>query len=258
MRVIDAVRILVAFCLAVVIFVPPILLGILVPMRWRRYVFYLPWNIFSKLTCFIFRLQIHTVGRQYIKPGFERRHLFICNHQSALDIPILVSIFTIPFLTKRQNLWVPFIGVAALMAGCVAVNRESTSDRRRVIRRVIERIERVTSLYIFPEGTRSRTGSIQARVFPAVLRAAWRARIDVVPIALHGSYLVIGHKPQPNGLYPVYVRIGEVVRTSDFNTDKEFADYCWQRVIEMHFFSRKSLEAALAPAKLSAEESFQA
>lgn len=257
MRVIDAFRIFAGFCLSVLIFTPPILLGALVPMKWRRYVFYLPWNIFSKLVCFIFRLQISTVGRQYIERGFERRHLFICNHQSALDIPILVSIFTIPFLTKRQNLWVPFVGLAGLMAGCVTVDRESPSDRRRVIRRIIDRIDRVTSLYIFPEGTRSRTGDVQARVFPAVLRAAWRDHIDVVPIALHGSYLVIGHRPQPDGFYPVHVQIGEVVKTSDFTTDKEFADYCWQRVIELHSATRKSLEAQLAPAKL-VEESLQA
>lgn len=257
MRFIDAVRIFVGFCLAVLIFTPPILLGALVPMKWRRYVFYLPWNVFSKLVCFIFRLQIHTVGRQHIERGFERRHLFICNHQSALDIPILVSIFTIPFLTKRQNLWVPFVGLAGLMAGCVTVDRESSSDRRKVIKRIIERINKVTSLYIFPEGTRSRTGDVQARVFPAVLRAAWRERIDVIPIALHGSYLVIGHRPQPDGFYPVYVQIGKAVRTEDFATDKEFAEHCWQRVIELHSSTRKSFDAQLAPSKLSVEETLR-
>ena len=51
---------------------------------------------------------------------------------------------------------------------------------------IVDRASRHTSLYIFPEGTRSRTGQLQPRVFPALLRSAWRAGIDVVPIALHG------------------------------------------------------------------------
>jgi 1-acyl-sn-glycerol-3-phosphate acyltransferase len=233
MRPVDALRIVLGFCLAIVAFILPIAVGWMTPMGWRRMLFYHPWLIFSLGVCMIFRIDRRISGRENIRAGFHRRRLFICNHQSALDIPILVSIFPIPFLTKSENLKIPFVGLAGLLAGSVSFNREKASDRRKVIQKIIDRVALHTSLYIFPEGTRSKTGEIQERIYPALLRAAWRANIDVVPIALDGSFWVIGHKQQPgnNGNYPVSINIGPAIEACQFDNDRAFADHCWQQVV---------------------------
>ncbi|MDW8413247.1 MAG: lysophospholipid acyltransferase family protein [Acidobacteriota bacterium] len=219
-------------------------------MRCRRSIFYWPWKLFSVLVCLVFRLRVNVTGQENIRQGYEKRHLFICNHQSALDIPILVSVFTIPFLTKQQNLWIPFLGLAGLMAGSVTVDRSSNCDRLKAIKKVLDRIENITSLYVFPEGTRSRTGQPQKQIFQAVLRAAWRRRINVVPLGLHGSHLVIGHQPQTHSGYPVHIHIGKVVDTSNFPDDKVFAEHCWQQVLELHSKAKADLEAEVAASKL--------
>jgi 1-acyl-sn-glycerol-3-phosphate acyltransferase len=249
MRVVDALRIAVGFFLAVVTFTVPIAIGWMVPMAWRRAIFYLPWLVFARGICIIFRIERQISGCEQIKPGFHRRRLFICNHQSALDIPLLVSIYPLPFLTKRENLYIPFLGLAGLLAGSVSFNRKNAGERRRVLQKIIDRVSRHTSLYIFPEGTRSRTGEIQQRIFPALLRAAWRAGIDVVPIAIDGSLQVIGHRPPAGRRYPVAIKIGPVIEAGRFSDDRAFADHCWQQVVSQF----RSLRSEPAPALLATE-----
>src|SRR5438105_15566997 len=120
MRLVDAGRAVIAITWAGIVFTLPIAIGWMMPMGWRRQIFYLPWLIFAKGVCFVCRVDLNLRGRENIKPGFQRGHLFICNHQSALDIPLLVSFYPIPFLTKRENLFIPFVGLAGLLAGSVS------------------------------------------------------------------------------------------------------------------------------------------
>lgn len=234
MRVIDAIRVFIVLLLAGIIFTVPIAIGWLVPMHYRRVIFCLPWFIWARCVCIVCRIDLRVKGREYIQKDSHRGRIFICNHQSALDIPLLVAVYPLPFLTKKENLYIPFIGLAGLLAGSIAFNRDSSGERRRILDKIVDRAKRHTSLYVFPEGTRSKTGDLQKKVFPALLRMAWRAGLEVVPIAMHGSYVVIGYKPNYNGYYPVAMEIGAPIKASDFTNDKEFAEHCWQQVIKQH------------------------
>jgi 1-acyl-sn-glycerol-3-phosphate acyltransferase len=132
-------------------------------------------------------------------------------------------------------LYLPFIGLAGLLAGSIAFNRDSSSERRQVLEKIVDRAKRHTALYVFPEGTRSKTGEIKEKISLALLRMAWRSGLEVVPIALHGSYLVVGHKAQAaNGRYPVFIEIGEPIPANSFESEKVFADHCWKQVVKQH------------------------
>ncbi|MBK7992204.1 MAG: 1-acyl-sn-glycerol-3-phosphate acyltransferase [Blastocatellia bacterium] len=234
MRPIDVIRIILVGILAAIVFTPPILVGWTVPMLHRRKIFYFPWLIFARGTCAICRIDMHVKGKEHIKRDSYLGKLYISNHQSALDITLLVANYPLPFLTKKENLYLPFIGLAGLLAGSIAFDRDSGSERRKVLEKIVDRAKNHTALYIFPEGTRSKTGELQKKVFPALLRMAWRAGLEVVPIALHGSYLVVGHKAPPGGRYPVFIEIGEPIAANKFDNDKVFANYCWEQVIKQH------------------------
>lgn len=235
MRPIDVVRVILVGILGAIVFTIPILIGWVVPMGHRRKIFYLPWLIFARGTCAICQVDMHVRGRDYIKAENFLGRLYISNHQSAIDIPLLVAIFPLPFLTKKENLYLPFIGLAGLLAGSIAFNRDSNSERRQVLEKIVERAKQHTALYVFPEGTRSKTGEIKEKISFALLRMAWRYGLEVVPIALHGSYLVVGHKAQAaNGRYPVFIEIGEPIAASAFQNEKVFAQHCWQQVVKQH------------------------
>ena len=104
--------------------------------------------------------------------GLERDgwYLVICNHRSWADILVLTFAFQgrIPqfkFLTKRQILWVPFIGLALMLLGFPLLRRYSSPqlaaqpalrerDRDALRRACAGFRERPTSVLAFVEGTR--------------------------------------------------------------------------------------------------------
>lgn len=96
----------------------------------------------------------------------KRSVLLLCNHQSWVDVPVLMQVFAgrIPFfrfLIKRSLLWLPLLGWVFKALHFPALNRSNgrraphePTDLER-IRTSCEHYKRVpVTLAIFPEGTR--------------------------------------------------------------------------------------------------------
>lgn len=85
--------------------------------------------------------------------------LFVANHQSLLDPPILLAYLPhdVRVFPKVQLFRVPIMGALMRVAGFVPVDRE-----RRELRKALDRLRQRVSFLIFPEGTRSPTGRLQA------------------------------------------------------------------------------------------------
>src|SRR5206468_12851782 len=91
--------------------------------------------------------------------------VIVSNHQSILDIPVLISTFGAQsplFVAKRQMRWgVPNIAPAARYGGYAFISRKR-GDRSQFaeIETLGARLRREgVSAVIFPEGTRSRDGA---------------------------------------------------------------------------------------------------
>lgn len=139
--------------------------------------------------------------------------IFMCNHQSALDIYSLLARMPLSFrwVAKRQLFSIPFLGWAMKKAGYISLDRENPREAIKAINIAAEKIKAGTSLIIFPEGTRS----INGKLLPfkkGVFSLAVRAAVPVVPLGIKGSSIL-----QPKGsLIPlkkgvIYINIGEPV-----------------------------------------------
>lgn len=121
--------------------------------------------------------------------------IFVSNHQSNFDIPILYAGLPIQFrwMAKKELFRVPFFGLAMKRGGYIPIDR---SDRRKAMQSIniaAEKIKQGASVIIFPEGTRTPDGDVQAFKKGALIIAA-KAHVPVVPIAINGSFNV-----QPKG-----------------------------------------------------------
>ncbi|MDE6330941.1 MAG: 1-acyl-sn-glycerol-3-phosphate acyltransferase, partial [Muribaculaceae bacterium] len=109
--------------------------------------------------------------------------LIICNHQSHLDLPVLMSIS--PKMIFLTNDWVwnnPFYGRIIHQAEFLPVS----AGMDVILPRLRDLRDRGYSIVVFPEGTRSADCSI-LRFRQGAFMLARELELDIVPMVLHGA-----------------------------------------------------------------------
>jgi 1-acyl-sn-glycerol-3-phosphate acyltransferase len=128
-------------------------------------------------------------GRENLDRLGRRPVLFMGNHQSALDIPILILACRgrIRFLAKKSLFWIPIVGWVMKLTGFTAIDRSSARRTRPALEAALEKIAKGRNHWIiFPEGTRSLDGALLP-YHRGSFNFARRAGVPVVPFALDGS-----------------------------------------------------------------------
>lgn len=121
--------------------------------------------------------------------------VFVCNHQSNLDIPAIVTALHIDvgFVAKHEMKKWPFFGTWMKKSNCVFLNRENPREGIKDIKKAVELIKEGYPTVIFPEGERSLTGKI-LNFKKGSFKLATETNGVIVPLTLKGTYDI-----QPRG-----------------------------------------------------------
>ncbi|MEJ2548208.1 MAG: lysophospholipid acyltransferase family protein, partial [Gemmatimonadota bacterium] len=142
------------------------------------------------------------------------------------------------WMSKESIFRVPFLGWMMRMAGDVAVKRSSVKSRADAYAKTREWIDRGSSVMIFPEGTRSRTGEMLP-FRSGAFRLAVETGRPVHPIAVSGTRDAIRKGSMFFGRADVVVRILEPIPASEIS-DGEGPD----EVKRIRDIAREAIEAA--------------
>jgi len=131
------------------------------------------------------RVRVH--GREHLMgPG---PYIFAPNHQSHFDIAALLGY--LPghnrFVAKKELFGEPVLGTVLRTLGMVPIDRRDPAD---AIARLNRAASKGFSLIIFPEGTRSRDGSLLPFKKGAFI-AAIHLQLPVVPVVCRGTRAVM-------------------------------------------------------------------
>ncbi|MBZ5514464.1 MAG: 1-acyl-sn-glycerol-3-phosphate acyltransferase [Acidobacteriia bacterium] len=149
-------------------------------------------------------IRVSVEGLEHVRQPADTPMIFCVNHQSAMDIPVLLVHFPFQFrfLAKRSLFHYPFLGWHLRRSGHIAVVRERASQARRSLEVAVRKIREGYPVVVFPEGGRSRTGEILP--FKAgAFRLAVLSGVPVTPVTLNGTRAVL--KPDT-----LHVRPGRV------------------------------------------------
>jgi 1-acyl-sn-glycerol-3-phosphate acyltransferase len=115
-----------------------------------------------------------------------RSYLFLSNHQSIYDIPVLFwhLPFQVRIIAKDSLGRFPFLGWHLRRTGHVLVDR--TNPGKSTLTQVARLMRDRLSLLVFPEGTRSRDGHL-LRFKAGTILLAIDAGIPIVPVAVEGT-----------------------------------------------------------------------
>jgi lyso-ornithine lipid O-acyltransferase len=222
---------------------------ILILLIARRFWWALPFA-YHKLCCRIMGLKIRVVGT----PAKARPVLFVSNHVSYLDIPVLGSVVPVAFVAKAEVAQWPGYGWLAKLQRTVFVDRRrNTAMKQRDS--IHARLMAGDVLVLFPEGTSS-DGN---RILPfrsallSVAEAAGPERpLTIQPVSIaytsvNGVALGWGLRPlvawyggmelgghlwrfSRLGRVEVVVQFHEEARLGDFPSRKELTRYCHEAV----------------------------
>lgn len=132
--------------------------------------------------CRMCGVRVHSRGLEHIGAG---PYVFTPNHQSHFDIAALLGYLpgNNRFGTKREMFSEPILGAVLRTMGMIPIDRDDPAA-------AIEKLNRLKgepfSTIIFPEGTRSRDGSLLPFKKGAFV-AALKLQIPIVPVVCKGT-----------------------------------------------------------------------
>jgi 1-acyl-sn-glycerol-3-phosphate acyltransferase len=135
--------------------------------------------------------------------------IFMSNHQSHFDIPIIYVAFpgTLRMVAKAELFRVPIWGRAMREAGFVSVDRSGDrAQAMEAMRTAGEALARGVNIWIAPEGTRSPDGKL-GKLKKGGFIMAQETSAPIVPLAIDGSRDILPKKT-------TLVRPGAVVRVT--------------------------------------------
>lgn len=116
----------------------------------------------------------------------ERATLFIANHVSWLDIPAIISVRPMRFVSKSDVRGWPVIGWLVACGGTLFIERRSRRDAQRVVHQLAQALRDGDQIAMFPEGTTS-DGHDLLPFHANLLQAAIAAEVPVQAIAVRFS-----------------------------------------------------------------------
>jgi len=128
---------------------------------------------------------VSTRGRKKVKKG--RIYMVVSNHQSQLDILVAFRLF-FPFkwVSKAEVFKLPFIGWNMLLNRYIKLKRGDKDSVEQMMIDCEKTISKGSSVYFFPEGTRSYTGIVKEFKLGAFILAQ-KMKIPILPVAINGS-----------------------------------------------------------------------
>ena len=145
----------------------------------------------------------------------SRTYVYAVNHASALDIPVLYASLPFQFriVHKKELLSYPVIGWHLKRSGQVCVDQQNPSHSVGQIKSAVRTLKNGMPLVIFPEGGRTADGHIQPFLAGAFFMAI-KANVDIVPIALVGTYELLPMDTFHIKSRPLEMRVGNPIPTS--------------------------------------------
>jgi len=176
------------------------------------------------------------------KIDFSKPHVYAVNHGSALDIPILYAYLPFQFriVHKKELLGYPLVGWYLKRSGQVCVDQQHPARSVGHIKSAVRTLKSGMPLVIFPEGGRTRDGSIQPFLAGAFFMAI-KAQVDIVPIALVGTYDLLPMNTYHIKSRPIEMRVGEPIATAGLTLrDMETLSAKVQREMQSMYYANHS------------------
>ena len=164
---------------------------------------------------------LKAAGTPVLAEGLERIPrgqplMYASNHSSMFDIWTLLATLpgSVRMVAKQELFKIPLLGGAMRAAGHIPIDRAARKKAFEAYDTAAKTIrEGISSILVFPEGTRSRTGELLP-FKNAPFGLAIAAQVPIVPVYVHHTFEIL-----PKGAWrlrsrPIRLLVGEPIPTA--------------------------------------------
>lgn len=166
-------------------------------------------------------LTVRVLGQENLLRGPA---LYVCNHQSPLDIFVLAFLRRpLKFMLPAKAFRLPVIGWIMSLAGWIRVEGTDRRSQMNALKAAGEELTH-SAVVVFPEGVPSTSGRI-SKFSPLAFRAATEAGVPVLPLTIHGTGSMCAESsvlPVRRPTRPITITIHEPI-SQDVRDTKEIA-----------------------------------
>lgn len=188
--------------------------------------------------------KIEVTGKEILSERIGKPTIFIANHLSNMDGIVLNEILknnNVTFLAGKKLSKNPLTSLFLKIIKHIPITPNSAD--RNAIKKALSVLSLGGSIFIFPEGTRSRSGSM-IKAKKGFLLLARRSKADIVPIAIEGTERMLPINQNDMGKETMHhstvkVKIGQPFRIESKdqscggNWDEKCADTAMRRIAQM-------------------------
>jgi 1-acyl-sn-glycerol-3-phosphate acyltransferase len=136
---------------------------------------------------------IKIIGQEFLPE--EDGILYVSNHQAFFDIFASLCIIgrQLGFVAKKQLKNFFYVGVYVEKMGGVLIDRDDVRSQVEVLMQLTKNLKAGYNAFIFPEGTRSKDGSL-GEFKSGSFKIALKSKCKIVPITFYDNYKVVTNK----------------------------------------------------------------
>jgi 1-acyl-sn-glycerol-3-phosphate acyltransferase len=147
-------------------------------------------HLWAKFILKIAGAKVNVVGLENLPK--DQTVLFVSNHESNFDIPLLLSTIDIPkgFIAKKELEKWPLISTWMKDINCIFMDRDNLRKSAESIVEGVNLLKSGYSMVVFPSGTRSR-GKSTDKFKGGSFKLATKSKCPIVPLTINGTYKLL-------------------------------------------------------------------
>ncbi len=185
------------------------------------YLYYKLSKFFSKGIFLISGIKLSVSGLENF--DHKKIYVFVSNHSSQYDIPSLQYAIPVPIsiVFKKELSKIPLFGWQLRTGPYIMIDRSNTESALKSIEKAKKRmVDKKLSPLVYAEGTRSKTGEVQAFKRGAFYLAA-KVGFPIIPVSVSGASKIL-----PKGKFKIksgtiYIHFDQPISTDNVSSRKD-------------------------------------
>ena len=173
----------------------------------------IPAIIWARTLCALSLVHIKVQGHENIDP--KASYIFVANHQSLYDMPLVYGWLKNNFkwIIKKEFRKMPIMGKTCELMGHIFIDRSNPMRAKHSLDLAKQNLKQGnSSIFLFPEGTRTRTGQI-GKFKRGAFTIASDLHLPIVPVTINGAFNAL-----PKGLNYIIPGTIEMIIHSPIDT----------------------------------------